>query len=303
MDRFKLSTTVMGTIKQTIYQSRKAGFLIIFLTYIIALGIAIFTFQSVNPDQHLLWRLFLADFAATVFVWFIGMIFDNASLYDPYWSVAPPLLLTLLAIKWYSVDTPSLLLLTGVWVWAIRLTVNWGYTFKNLGIQDWRYDKYKQQFPILWQLVNFTGINLMPTIIVFLAMIPSIYLLELCGSANLFTIIGFLICTGAATLQYFADRQIHQFRKTNPGKVCNIGLWSFSRHPNYLGEIAMWWGVFIMLLSVGGKEYIWTGTGALVNSLLFIFISIPLMEKRQLANKPEYATYRKQTGMLLPKIK
>ncbi|MCD8178026.1 MAG: DUF1295 domain-containing protein [Tannerellaceae bacterium] len=293
----------MGTIKQTIYQSRKTGFLIIFLTYIIALGIAIFTFQSVNPDQHLLWRLFLADFAATVFVWFIGMIFDNASLYDPYWSVAPPLLLTLLAIKWYSVDIPFLLLLTGVWIWAIRLTVNWGYTFKNLGIQDWRYDKYKQQFPILWQLVNFTGINLMPTIIVFLAMIPGIYLLELCGSANLFTIIGFLICTGAATLQYFADRQIHRFRKTNPGKVCNIGLWSFSRHPNYLGEIAMWWGVFIMLLSIGGKEYTWTGTGALVNSLLFIFISIPLMEKRQLANKAEYATYRKQTGMLLPKIK
>ncbi|MCD8167508.1 MAG: DUF1295 domain-containing protein [Bacteroides sp.] len=292
-----------NTPAHRLYKSRKWGFIMIFFTYLFAIMVGVLTFYRTDPAQPILLRLFCADFVATVFVWLIGAIFRNSSVYDPYWSVAPPVIFTIMAIRWEAFDIPSILLLVAVWYWGIRLTINWAITFKNLKTQDWRYDKYKNQFPRIWQLVNFTGINLMPTLIVFLAMIPGIYLMQLSAEPTFFTYIGFLVCIGAATLQLIADRQIHAFRRNNPGKVCNAGVWSISRHPNYVGEIAMWWGVFIMLISVGGNEYLWTGTGALVNTLLFVFISIPLMEKRQLQNKPEYAIYRKKTGMLFPKIK
>lgn len=291
----------MQNIRQTIYTSKAAGFRIILVIYLIAIGMGVLTFLYTDPGKDILWRLFLADFVATVFVWLAGAVFDNASVYDPYWSVAPPVMLTLLAVWWQSYSVASLLLLTAVWVWGIRLTVNWAFTFKNLGTQDWRYDTYKEQFPQVWQLINLTGIHLMPTLIVFLAMIPGFYLLQLAATAGFVTYIGFCICIGAALLQWFSDRQMHRFRREQPGKVCNTGLWSLSRHPNYLGEIAMWWGVYVMLLSVSEGFYTWTGAGALVNTLLFIFISIPLMEKRQLVNKPEYSDYCQTTPKLFPR--
>jgi len=220
-------------------------------------------------------------------------------MYDPYWSVAPPVILTPLAYYYGAFDIPTILMLIAVWVWGIRLTVNWAYTFENLAIQDWRYDKYKNESGKLWPVVNFVGINLMPTVIVFLAMIPAFRLMTLQKEANIVTYLAFTICLFATMLQYISDKQAHHFRKLNPGKVCNVGLWKYSRHPNYLGEILMWWGVYFILLSVAPQEW-GTFIGALVNTLLFVFISIPLMEKRQLANKPEYADYKKKTSTLIP---
>ncbi len=285
-----------------IFTSRGAGFWIIFWIYVVATGIGIFTFLLTNPEWPLLWRLFCADFAATVFVWLGSAVFKNSSVYDPYWSVAPVILLTILAVYWHAVSLPAILMLTAIWVWGIRLTLNWAVTFRCLSVQDWRYDKYKQEFPVIWQLVNFTGIHLMPTVIVFLAMIPAVYLLQYPFTANVWTFVAFFLCLFAAFLQLVSDTQMHRFRRECPGQVCNRGVWRFSRHPNYLGEILMWWGIFGMLYSVGGSTYLWTATGAFVNTILFVFISIPLMEKRQLKNKPAYEMYRKQTGMLFPKF-
>ena len=131
-------------------------------------------------------------------------------------------------------------MLIAVWCWAVRLTGNWAYTFLDQNKQDWRYDMYKEKFPRLWHVVNFTGINQMPTIVVFLAMIPGFILIEKTASSslqsNLWTWLGFIVCIGAATLQLVSDTQAHRFRKTHRGEVCTVGLWRRSRHPNYLGE-------------------------------------------------------------------
>ena len=75
-------------------------------------------------------------------------------------------------------------MLIAVCYWAIRLTGNWAYTFPDLNKQDWRYDMYKEKFPRLWHVVNFAGINLMPTIVVFLAMVPGVLLIEQTASSE-----------------------------------------------------------------------------------------------------------------------
>lgn len=217
-------------------------------------------------------------------------------------------MLTGYAIYCGASSLPIVLMLIAVCYWAIRLTGNWAYTFHDLNKQDWRYDMYKEKFPRLWHVVNFAGINLMPTIVVFLAMVPGFLLIEQTASSevqpDLWTLLGFIVCIGAATLQLVSDTQAHRFRKAHRGEVCTVGLWSRSRHPNYLGEILMWWGMYMIYLTVGTACQSWSrillpAIGALANTCLFVFISIPMMEKRQITNKQGYAAYMKNVRMLI----
>lgn len=283
----------MGNIKT----SKSCGLWIILGIYLFATAIGVWVFQ-ITEGLNPLVRLFRADFWATIVVWIFGVLLRNSSVYDPYWSVAPPLLLTGYALYCAAFNLPVILLLAVVWYWGIRLTANWAYTFHNLQEEDWRYVMYRERCPKTWHLVNFFGINMMPTVVVFMAMIPAILLVELDPiRTNIVFIFGYVISVAAAALQWEADRQAHRFRRENPGKVCSTGLWKSSRHPNYLGEILMWWGVGIMYIAfVPSHWYILLG--AILVTCLFIFISIPMMEKRQLANKPEYAEYKKRTRVL-----
>ncbi|MBP5649484.1 MAG: DUF1295 domain-containing protein [Bacteroidales bacterium] len=283
----------------SIKDSKGASCLIIAIIYIAAFFVGYFVYKCpCMAEWHYLWRMLAADVAATIFVWFFGLLFKNVSVYDPYWSVAPPVMLTAWAVEQGNSSLSCILLLIAVWIWGIRLTGNWAYTFKNLNAEDWRYTKYRTNCsPFIFQLINFFGLNLMPTLVVFMVMIPGFKLIEMGGDANVFTFLAFLLCVGSASLQLVADHQIHCFIKEKRGRVCNVGLWKHGRHPNYLGEIMMWWGVYFMFLSVTPDiaHNWWWLIGAALNTCLFCFISIPLMEKRQLQNKPEYADYKKST--------
>ncbi len=105
----------------------------------------------------------------------------------------------------------------------------------------------------------------------------------------------------AVGLAYIADEQMKKFRMKheNKGKLMRGGLWKNSRHPNYLGEILTWWGLFFFSLSAGYDQW-WTIAGPLTVTFMFLFISIPMLEKRELARRPEYAEYKKEVAMLLP---
>ena len=69
--------------------------------------------------------------------------------------------------------SPVVLLLIAVWYWGIRLTGNWAYTFRGLAHEDWRYTRYREsQSPLLFQMTNLWGLNMVPTLVVFAAMLP-----------------------------------------------------------------------------------------------------------------------------------
>lgn len=285
-------------------QSRTLSFIIIAIVYALAFVVGWLVYRALAcTGMHYLWQLFIADAVATVVVWLFGLLFRNVSVYDPYWSVAPPVMLTLWACHLNSWTSATILLLIAVWYWGIRLTGNWAYTFRNLNSEDWRYTKYRnEQKPVVFQLINFFGLNMMPTIVVFLVMIPGFFVIEAAAQANIVTWFGFLICVCAATLQLVSDTQRHRFAKEHKGQICEVGLWKRGRHPNYFGEIMMWWGVWLMFLSLTiGLNTLrdFCVIGPLLNTCLFRFISVPLMEKRQLQNKPGYAEYQKRTRMFL----
>ena len=251
------------------------------------------TAQSMQPIGALL----MADVLATIVVWGFGLLYENVSVYDPYWSVFPPVAFLLWAFYTSVWSFPVILLLVASWYWGCRLTRNWAITFKGIGHEDWRYTKYRDRHPLVFHAINLFGLNMMPTLVVFAAILPGLKLFETIAPANILTYFGCVVCIVSATIQLIADKQSHDFRAAHPGKVCNVGLWKHGRHPNYFGEIQFWWGIWIMYASLNGFD-MFIG-GAIAMTALFLGISIPLMEKRQLANKPDYAEYRKQTRILI----
>lgn len=274
-------------------------------------GVLLFRYVLSAFDCAPLLALFLADVMATIIVWAFGLLYENVSVYDPYWSVFPPVAFLLWAFYTGVWSLPVILLLIASWYWGWRLTRNWAITFKGIAHEDWRYTKYRSLHPLVFQTINLFGLNMMPTLVVFAAMLPGLKLFEIInlkfeeivpfmGNEIInycLMAIGFLVCVAAATIQLISDKQIHDFRAANPGKCCNVGLWKHGRHPNYFGEISFWWGIWVMYAAFNGVD--WFICGAIAMTAMFLGISIPLMEKRQLANKPEYAEYRKQTRMLI----
>lgn len=330
-------------------EHRGSDFILIAIIYIIGsvLGWAVFRWLS-GKGAGFMPAMAAADSAATVWVFLWSTALANSSVYDPYWSAAPLLMLAAAAVEGArssaGLSLSSIVILAAVSLWSIRLTANWALNFGGLSKEDWRYIKYHARSPRLWPLVNFFGIHLFPTVIVFLCCIPAFCALlwipqppafpaagrqPAGGDAGLILmILGAVLSLCGTGLELAADTQMRRFRASAEGAngVNDRGLWKYSRHPNYLGEILMWWGVyffgagacagsgFCALLDArpltapaagagffhGGGFPVWAFSGAILNTMLFMFISIPLLETRQLARRPGYADYMKRTGALLP---
>lgn len=281
-------------------QKRVFGFAAIAVIYVLAIFIALFSFQILEKYLSLYLAIFLADVIATLFVYFAGVFVKNTSVYDPYWSVQPLIIVSFLLTRFQVWNLGILLMLIALFYWGIRLTANWAYTFDSLNSQDWRYDMLKEKSKKWYPVVSLLGINLFPTVIVFLAVLPAIVFFEQ-GGVNIITIIGFVICLLAASLQLVADIQMQKYRNSPHDKssIIRIGLWKYSRHPNYLGEILQWWGIYIMMVSIQPDKW-YLAIGAILNTLMFFFISIPMAEKRLASYKLNFDIYKQETRMLLP---
>lgn len=283
--------------KGFLHMSRPKSFLLIALFYLVALAIGYLSFLYL-PIQNDILRIAAADVIATVIIFICSISVKNSSVYDAYWSVLPMVMILLFVPIW---NFQSILMVSVIYLWGIRLTLNWAYTFKGMSHEDWRYPYYKEKAPKIWFLTNFFGIHLFPTLVVLGVMLPAfIYLQSPQEPLNVFVYLGVCISLVGIAFETIADIQLHQFKKKHTKDVISTGLWKVSRHPNYLGEMMMWWGVFLMGLMVSPNST-WLFIGPIALSAMFIFVSIPLMEKRQISNKGEtYLRYQKKTSMLIP---
>jgi steroid 5-alpha reductase family enzyme len=106
---------------------------------------------------------------------------------------------------------------------------------------------------------------------------------------------------GGNNISGITSRENDNGRKINYSKNSNIdmGLWRHSRHPNYFGEVLFWWGLWIMQMGINPQKWI-TVAGPVIMVFLFVFISIPMMEKHVIESKPDYLLYKKRVSMLIP---
>ena len=219
----------VGSIKQ----NRGASFAIVALVYVIATAVGIAAYRAISLDWWL--SLLIADAVATVTTFIFSVLFGNASVYDPYWSVQPPVILVAFALG-KDLTALGVMLLVAVSFWAIRLTANWAYTFEDLCHQDWRYTMLKEKTGVFYPIINFVGIHMVPTLVVYGCILPAVYALREGIRANAASVIFICLSIGAATMQGIADIQMHKFRKNRDGTFIHRGLWKYSRHPNYLGR-------------------------------------------------------------------
>ena len=276
-------------------KNRAASFAVILLVYVLASAVGILTYCALALPLWL--SLLIADVAATVTVFIFSILLSNASVYDPYWSVQPPVILCALAIG-RELTALSILLIATVCFWAVRLTANWAYTFENLMWQDWRYTMLKEKTGRAYPIVNFIGIHLVPTLVVYGCILPAAYAIVQGAQANIFSVLFLCLSLLAAVMQGIADVEMHAFRRKKSGGFIHAGLWRYSRHPNYLGEILMWWGVGLCAVFAMPQSWFLLA-GAVANTVLFFAVSIPMADKRQ-SRKEGFEEYKAKTRMLLP---
>jgi steroid 5-alpha reductase family enzyme len=243
-----------------------------------------------------------ADLAATIAIFISSVIVRNSSMYDPYWSVAP----VPIALYWLLQPSSNgfanprhVLIFVLLCLWAIRLTANWASQWRGLGHEDWRYRDIKQQTGRFYWPVSFLGIHLMPTILVFggcLALWPT--LSDRNAHLSWLDVVAALVALTAIVIEATADWQLRRFRhrlSAKPGATPAMpgGLWSVSRHPNYLGEVLFWWGLYLFV-PLAYPDFRLVIIGPLVILGLFLGVSIPLMERHLIAGHPEYAEYQRR---------
>ncbi len=280
----------------TATSKKRKGLWVNLAVYLGAFGISLIPFLL---TENLILAEFVFTVTATVIVYIVSCVIKDTSLYDPYWSVAPPVMLFLAMYKgnfWYR---NGVVLLCAVMVWAVRLTKNWINTYKGLRHEDWRYAGYRKKLNKgLFELLNFFGFMMMPTLVTFAGMVGAFYVIQ--DERNHTVIqIGVVIMIIGVLLEHFADKSLHAFLAANPGTglTCKEGIWSYSRHPNYLGEMMFWTGIFVSHFAVYPDNW-QRGAGFILIVCVFVFASIPLMEAHNLERREDYAEYMEETSVL-----
>jgi steroid 5-alpha reductase family enzyme len=111
------------------------------------------------------------------------------------------------------------------------------------------------------------------------------------------------VAAGGVALETVADEQLRAFRRAGaPGGILDTGVWASCRHPNYLGEVGFWWGLYLLGLAADPGWW-WSIVGAGWVTCLFVFFSIPLMDRRSLARRPGYAEHMARVPALVPRLR
>ncbi len=292
--------------------SRESSFTRVVFAYVVALaaGVGAAYLSMRDPNLHApgLLRDFsilaAGDLIATLAIFGFSVAWRNTSVYDPYWSVIPPLFPIGYWLLGGPIDPRGLLYCAVIWIWSARLTFNWIRGWQGLDHEDFRYRDLQKRFGTgaLYWLVSLTGLHLFPTALVLLGLLPTVAIFSGGPSTlGVLDIIGAGVVLAGVYFELIADEQLRRFTKerTSRDAICDVGLWRYSRHPNYFGEILIWVGPILMALSCPQFEW-WMASGAVGMIALFSFASIPMMEGRQLAKKPAYAEYVRRTSMIIP---
>ena len=281
---------------QNLIKTKHGSLALVFLYYLISFFLAFLFTKNFDLDGWLL--ILVWHITATLIIFLFSNIHKNSSIYDPFWHVAP------IPIVFYTADQSTLpvielyLVLSAFLFWSLRLTYNWYLNWTNLDHEDFRYIDLKNNNRFLAFINDLFGIHLIPTLIVNASLYP-IYIALTSDSLSNLVYVGFILIIVAVTVQYISDDQMRKFRKDdkNFGKTMKYGLWKYSRHPNYFGEVSFWFGIYLFALASGETSILLLACPMLMLAL-FVFISCPMMDKRSLKKRSDYREYMKKTPQL-----
>jgi len=254
------------------------------------MGIPVFAL-AVGMAYLIQWLVFIPSY-----------LLRNESFFDLTGSVTY-ISVTLVAVLLSpEVDGRSILLLGLVVIWAVRLGT---YLFRRIrkAGKDARFDELKTSFPRFLLTWTLQGLWVSLTLSAALAAITTTTRKGL----DIFALIGFLVWVLGFAFEVAADTQKSRFRAdpANKGKFIHTGVWAWSRHPNYFGEIVLWIGVAIIALPVlRGWQWVTLISPVFVALLLTRVSGVPLLEKRadeKWGGQDDYEAYKERTPVLIPR--
>ncbi|MDQ3064852.1 MAG: DUF1295 domain-containing protein [bacterium] len=190
-------------------------------------------------------------------------------------------------------------------IWGLRLSMHILKRHLKSKQEDKRYVEIRKNWKTDHMLLRiYTSLFFFQAVLASLIMIPVVMLMSHDKApTNWLLILGLIIWIIGFGIEIIADRQLRSFvsNSDNKGKIMNKGLWAYSRHPNYFGEVTLWWGFGIVAL---GLPYGFIGLiGPLVITCLILFVSgIPPTEKA-FAGRPGWNEYVRITSVLIPWFK
>jgi steroid 5-alpha reductase family enzyme len=274
-----------------------------FVAYAFALVIASRAYEHFCYEE--IWLFLIANIAATSLIFFFSYAFENANFYIPYWSFQPVVVGAVLISQeqMYVNATRQGVVFLIILVWSIRLMFNFLRNWKSLEDEDWRYTKLEEQSGQWFLLVSYFGIMMLPTFLVYAGCIPLFDILKNSSVPfGIWDIIGAIIGIIGISFQWISDSQLFKFiknRKDN-SEIMNTGLWKYSRHPNYFGEICIWVSIAIFSIGATGDLEWYNALGMIGIILFFNFISIPMQEKQLVLSKPNYINEQVIRSKLFP---
>ncbi len=243
--------------------------------------------------------LILLGFFILVFI--LGQILKDNSIVDSFWG--PSFLVVALSTYLLGPDPGlrSLVLTAMVTVWALRLffyiTVrNWGRP------EDFRYVKMRKRWGTHLALLKaFLNVYILQGVLSYIIGLPIINT----NSSSLqeltwISYVGIAIWVIGFLFEVVGDAQLKAYKakKENKGKIFTQGVWAYTRHPNYFGESAMWFGIFFV--SVAELNDLFFIISPLIMTLLLLFVSgVPMLEKKY-EGRADFEAYKKKTSKFFP---
>ncbi len=238
-----------------------------------------------------------------VTLWIASLFLGKTWPVDFVWSGWPPImcLLILLRSSFAGNRHRQLVVCVLVSLWGYRLTHNF-VARGGIGHEDWRYADMRAQFGKHFWWISFFSVFLGQTIFLFGGCLTLYGALLNTSPLSPTDAIAATVAALSILLEAAADLQMDAFQSARREKrtdavVIDRGLWLWSRHPNYLGEICWWWGLYLFGASAAPT---WVCAGPIAMTLLFVGITIQLMEDRQIKNKPQaFAEYKRRVPSAL----
>ena len=244
-------------------------------------------------------QCFIIIFIYATFWFLIALLKKRNDVADIAWGIGYIVLCIYLFFTTRS-SPVVFLLYSMVTLWGLRLSLHIYNRNKNKE-EDYRYRAWRQQWGRSFYWRSYLQVFLLQGIFLLIIISPVIHAAiaeEL--QWNVFTWIGLCCWMMGFYFQAVADWQLTVFKlnPNNKGVIIQTGLWKYSRHPNYFGEIVMWWSIFIITIPFTNSFYFIISP--LIITLLLVFVSgIPMLEKKYKGNAA-FEDYKKRTSVLIP---
>lgn len=249
-------------------------------------------------EQLLLTFTYIGSFVTALFV--LSLLIKRNDIADVAWGTG---IFIVAIISYFYGDRNDLALITTALagLWGVRLTLRI-FLRNRKKSEDFRYKKWREDWGKLFYIRSFLQVYLLQGFLMVVVGYPFVHMTVFGNNSEIVitSLVGLALWLIGFFFETVGDWQLDRFiaSKTTPNQVLSSGLWKYTRHPNYFGEVTMWWGLWLMIASTP-VSYIALISPVMITFLILKVSGIPMLEK-SFSNNPNFQEYKKRTSAFFP---